>query len=165
MFGKIFKDSKSNNLTKSISIYISDKHKHLIIAPRHENDAGIMYEQKTCFSADYPIDLADLGAEAIKSLNQYSIKDTNLRDSKATDWPAFKHSKSKSVASFENEYINIFIRSANDSNLVLTIEGRPFKTSELTINSSISFHADKQELGQRINEVYKACLSGHLNSV
>jgi hypothetical protein len=158
MFEKIFKGS-NNNLTKSISVYISDGHKHLIIASMHQNGAGINYEQKDCFTADYPIDSTEFGNEVIKNLNQYSVKDTNLRESKKTDWPAFKHSRSKSVTGFENEYINIFIRSANDSNLILTIEGRPFKTSELTINSSVSFHADKQELGQRINEVYQACLT------
>ncbi len=165
MFDKLFKISKSKTLTKSISVYISDKHKHLIIAPMHENEAGIMYEQKTCFNIDYPIDLGDFGREVIKSLNEFSIKDTNLRDSRRAEWPAFKHSKSKSINSFEAEYIKIFIRSANDSNLVLTIEGRPFKKSELTINSTISFHADKQELGHRIDEIFKVCLNGYLSIV
>ena len=163
MFDKIFKSSKNKNLTKSISIYISDKHKQIIIAPRYQNESGIIYEQENCFITEYPIDLIVFGTEVIKSLNQYSIKDNSLRDYKTTDWPAFKNSKSKSVVGFENEYINITINSANDSNLILIIEGRPFKTSELTINSTISFYADKQELGQRIDDVYQACLIGKIN--
>ena len=156
------KNSKENALTKSATVYISDKFKHLIIAPRHENYAGILYEQKDCFASDYPIDLTAFGEEVIKNLNLYSVKDSNRRDSKSSDWPAYKHSKCKTIVSFEKEYISIFIRSANDSNLILILEGRPFKNSELTVNSCISFYTDKENLGSRINEVYQACLIGKI---
>lgn len=156
------KNSKTIGLTKCATVYISDKHKHIIIAPRHENDAGILYEQKECYSADYPIDLKVLGDEIIRNLNKYSVKDTNLRDSKSSDWPAYKHSKCKTIVSFEKDYVPVFIRSANDSNLILTLEGRPFKDSELTVNSSISFHADKEEIGNRVNNIYQSCLTGKI---
>mgnify|MGYP000132528359 CR=1 FL=1 len=155
MFGK-------KKLTKSIAVYISDKFQHLIIAPHHENDAGIIYEQKVCFVSDYPITSEELGNEIIRNLNIYSIKDVNLRDSKQSDWPAYKHGKSKSITKFEKDYINIFIRSANDSNLVLTVEGSPFKDSELKVSSAISFHADKDEIGNRIKAIYDASLSGKI---
>lgn len=156
------KDSKTNALTKCATVYISDKFKHLIIAPRHKNDTGILYEQKDCFTSDYPIDSTAFGEEVIKNLNLYSVKDVNLRDSKSSDWPAYKHSKCKTIVSFEKEYIPISIRSANDSNLILILEGRPFKDSELTVTSSISFYTDKENLGRRINEVFQACLTGKI---
>ncbi|TND09832.1 MAG: hypothetical protein FD123_956 [Bacteroidetes bacterium] len=164
MFNFFKKDNNPETglLTKCATIYISDKFKHVIIARCYENNAGIIYEQDACFTSDYPIDLTNFGEEIINSLNLYSVKDKNLRDSKLTDWPAYNQSKCKSVASFEKEYIPISVCSANNSNLVLILEGRPFENSELTINSSISFHADKQELGERIKDVYDACLTGKL---
>lgn len=151
---------KKKPITKSVAIYISDKFQHLIIAPHHENDAGIIYEQENCFTSDYPMNTEELGNEIIKGLNLYSIKDTNLRNHKQTDWSAYKSSKSKSVTGFEKEYIQVSIRSANESNLILMIEGLPFKNSELKVSSSVSFHADKDEIGNRIKAIYEACLTG-----
>lgn len=95
-------------------------------------------------------------------MNRFSLKDINLRDKKITDWPSFKHSKSKSVRAFEQEYIHISIDSSNEYNLIIKIEGFPCKDSELTIKSTISFNADKEEVGKRILKVYEACLTRKL---
>ena len=149
-------------LAKHISIYISDKHKQLIIAPVHYNDAGILYEQENCFTSNYPIDLNSLGIEAIHNLNLFSKEDRNLRDSKASDWPAFKHSKLKTIKAFEEDYICISVYGVNTSNLILEIKGLPFKNSDIGVNSIISFYADKEEIGKRILSVYDACYSGKL---
>jgi hypothetical protein len=104
----------------------------------------------------------ELGAEVIESMNQFSVKDTNLRDTKLTDWPAFKHSKSTTVKAFEKEYIYISIRNCNEYNLIVDIEGLPYKESELKIKSTISFYADKDKIGERILKVYEACLTGKI---
>lgn len=149
-------------MIKRISLYISDKHQHLIIVPNHENNAGIIYEQENCFSSNLPIPPAELGNTIIDNLNNYSAKDKNLREHKLTDWPAFKHSKSKSVKAFKEEYIVIYIGSENSSNLILEICGLPFENGELKINSTISFHAKKEELGERVLQVYEACRTGKL---
>ena len=161
---KLFKnkESQTRKLTKCASIYISDKYKHIIINPNHENNAGIIYEQDKGDVSDFPIDTKVLGQMLIDNLNKYSIKDVNLRDHKRTDWPAFKQGKSKSVTTFEKEYIQIFVSSANDSNLILTLSGSPFVSSELTVNSTISFHSDQGEIGQRVLDIYQACLTGKL---
>ena len=154
------KDKKE--LTKRLAIYISDKHRQIIIAPRHANKAGIIYEQEKCVTLDSSVSSLDLGTEVINNLNLFSLKDVNLRDNKPSDWPAFKHSKSKSVRTFEHEYIYIYVDSCNEYNLTIEIQGLPYKTSELTINSTISFYADKDEIGKRIMKVYEACLTGKI---
>ncbi len=156
------KISRTRKLTQCVSIYISDKHRQIIINPKQENDAGIIYEQDNGNVSDFPIDKGMLGQLLIDNLNKYSIKDVNLRDNKRTDWPAFKQGKSKSVTTFEKEYIHIFITSTNDSNIILTLSGRPFVSSELTVDSTISFHADKSEIGRRVLNIYDACLTGKL---
>ena len=154
--------SKVVELKKRTCVYVSDKHKHIVIASLSQNDAGIIYEQNTCRSVDLPVDVAELGALIINSFDEYSVKDANLRDHKASEWPAFKHSKSKSVKAFEQDYIRISIDGANEKNIILLFEGQPHKNSELTVNASTSYYADTDEIGQRLFSVYEACLTGKI---
>jgi hypothetical protein len=154
--------SHSPELKKHAVVYISDKYKHLIIAPMSQNDAGIIYEQDTCTALAYSEEATELGELTLDNFNRYSVKDVNLRDHKSTDWPAFKHSKSKSVRAFEQDYIRISVEGANEKNIILLFSGLPYKNCKLTVNASISYHADKEEIGQRILSVYDACLTGRI---
>ena len=104
----------------------------------------------------------ELGTAVIDCMNLFSMKDLNLREHKQTDWPSFKHSKSKSVRAFEQEYLYISVNSCNESNLIIDVEGFPHKDSELSIKSSISFYADKEEIGKRIMKIYTSCLTRKL---
>jgi len=153
---------KKKKLAKHCSVYISDKQEEIIIASRHVNKAGIIYEQENCKTLLKSVSFSELGTQIIDSMNLFSLKDKNLRESKLTDWPAFKHSKSKSVRAFEKEYVNISVVSCNEYNLIIDIEGFPYKDSELKVISTISFYADKEEIGKRIIKVYEACLTGKL---
>lgn len=103
-------------LTKKIVIYISEKYNQIIITPRHQNLAGIIFEQEKCFVSDYPMNTSELGIEVINQLNLFSINNKNLRDTKISDWPSYKHSKAQSINEFESSYINILVESVNDSN-------------------------------------------------
>ncbi len=160
----MFFQKKSNitDLTKRVAVYASYKHKHLILAARCQNDAGIIYEQGICYDHPLPIDMEELGIKIIEFLNLYRVIDKNLRDSKSNEWPAFKSSKSKSVRSFESEYIHISIDGSNNKNLGLIISGLPYKQSRISVVSSVSFFEDKEVIGERVMELYEACLSGKL---
>lgn len=156
---------KKKKLAKRVSVYISEKYDQIIIAPRHINKAGIIYEQENCKTTTRAISAEELGTVVMESMNLFSLKERtapNLRDAKLTDWPAFKHSKSKSVKAFEQEYIRIYIDSCNEYNQVIEIDGSPYKDSELEIKSTISFYADKDKIGERILKVYQACLTGRI---
>ncbi|HSY61220.1 MAG TPA: hypothetical protein VK796_05050 [Cytophaga sp.] len=50
--------------------------------------AWIVYEEEDCKLMDKAISAFELGTEVIESMNQFSVKDTNLRDTKLTDWRA-----------------------------------------------------------------------------
>lgn len=153
----LFKKKENKGLNKRLAIYISDKHQHIIIAPMHMNKAEITYEQETCTVLGLKVSSFDFGAEVINNLNLFSIRDVNLRDKKTTDWPAFKHSKSKSIISFESDYIYILVECKNESNNTLSIRGIPYVSSEISINSIVSIHADKSEIGEKVLKVYEAC--------
>lgn len=148
---------KKKKLIKYASVYISNKYEQIIIAPRYINKAGVIYEQENCRIVDIGISTLELGIEVIKCMNLFTLKDTNLQNTKLTDWPSFKHSKSKSVKAFEQEYIHISIDSSNGYNQTIEMEGFPQKNSELTIKSTISFYAKKEEIGKRVMKIFEAC--------
>lgn len=153
---------KKKKLAKHCSVYISDKHKQIIVTPRHINKAGIIYEQDNCKTLPISANFSELGTLIVDNLNLFSMKDKNLRATKRTDWPSFKHSQSESVQAFEQAYIHFSIASCNEHNLNIDIEGSPYKDSELKVKSTISFYADKDEIGKRTIKVYESCLTGKL---
>ena len=105
MFGFIKSKKQQNQFRKHTSVYVSDKYKHLIVTRKHINADGIMYEQEQCFTADYPMDFSALGEEVVKSLNLFAVKESDLTQAKLSDWPAYKHSKCKSIPAFNTDYI------------------------------------------------------------
>jgi len=153
---------KKKKLVKRCSVYISEQHQQIIIAPSHINKAGIIYEQEICKTLPKSASFTELGTEVIECLNLFSMKDKNLRETKPTDWPAYKLGKSKSIRTFENEYIWISIDGCNENNLLINIEGAPYIDSELKVIATISFYADKEQIGKRIINVFEACLNKKL---
>lgn len=152
----LFKRTKNPQLKKSVSIYISYLHGQIIICPRHQNNAGIKYEQDLCSLLELPVDPSALGDEVLRNFHLYSLNDKNVRDQKRTDWPAFKFSTLKTVKSFEDSYFFVDISGNNESNLILTIEA-PFTNYEgLFITSRTSSAlTNKKEIGERIIQVFE----------
>lgn len=161
MLHKLFKPVKQKYI-KLLGIYISDKNQQIIFAPYHQNDAGVYYEQEQCFCYDWPLTEQELGKHTITYWNQFSPQDKNLRDQKGTDWPAFKWSKTKTIRSFKTDYIKIAVSGANPSNITLNIQGAPYEESELFAASSISVYTDEAELGQRVLQIFQACITSKL---
>jgi hypothetical protein len=155
-FNHFFKHRK---LTKKISLFISEKHNQIIIASFYINKAGIYYEQEKCAVYGFPLNTEDLGIGIIDNLNRMAYKDRNLRDDEGSDWPAYKHSKCSTIKSFENDYTLVQIGSVNDYNQVLAIAGYPYKNSDLTINASVSFYANKADIGRLVLKVYTAAIT------
>ncbi len=159
----LFQKAKTKNHIKSVSIYVSAKHGQIIFAPISKNFAGIMYEQDECFSCDYPIPDLLLGEYTVKYLDLFNIKDKNLREHKSTDWPAFKHSKVKTVRGFETDYVGVSVTGLDENNHTFRIEGVPYKDSDLLVTSMISAHTERINIGDRINKVIEVCLTGKLH--
>ncbi len=152
----LFKRSKNPQLKKSVAVYISYLHGKIIICPRHQNNAGIRYEQDLCSLLALPVEPSTLGDEVLRNFHLFSLKDKNLRDQKKSDWPAFKFSTLKTVKAFEESYFFLDVSGNNESNLILTIEA-PFTDHEgLFIKSIItSAPTSKKEIGERIIKVFE----------
>lgn len=169
MFSKIF-SKKSKRLVKSSLIYISNSKKELIIAPQFKDKSGVLIEQEECFVYEYPIDHVKLGYELFRCLNLFFYKNEIIRPEKASDWPAYKHSRYKTMKAFKKENVRISVKSLNTSNLYLEIIGDPYEKSLLTINSIVPCYLDgklddkgAKELGSTIDLVYQACLNKSFN--
>jgi hypothetical protein len=140
-------------------VFISKTDEVVIFATLHFNGiGGFLYEDRTPVVLPPPLDPEVIGQTALTVLHQTTIKKQNLeKRPKLTDWPAFKASKMASVRQFEQSFIPILIKGANESNLVYVIEGVPSMDSELNVTSSISSSAESILLGMRILSVYRAC--------
>jgi hypothetical protein len=156
----LFQKTKTQNHIKSVSVYASSKHSQIIFAPMSKNFAGIRYEQDECFSSDFPISDLLFGEQALKYFNYFTIKDKNLREHKLTDWPAFRHSKVKTIRSFEADYVWAGVTGLDENNHTLRIEGLPYKDSDLSVTSMISAHTEPINIGDRLNKVIAVCLNG-----
>ena len=109
----IFDFLKRKKSYKLLNIFISKKLKQIIVAPYHFNKAGINYEQEKCDVYSLDIDDKLFGAEIINALNKFSYKNRNLQNDKIIDWPAFKHSKLKTIKAFKENYLLILIHNEN----------------------------------------------------
>ena len=145
---------------KSVTIYISDLKRQIIIAPRYFNNAGILYEQDTCTLLTFPVDYFQLGNEMLRNFDMFTLKDQNLREFKLTDWPAFKCSKLKSVKSFNNLFHRIDIDGTNESNIIIYIESPVSGDKDLFIKATISTNNTKEAIGELIMKVYQKALLG-----
>ena len=156
-----FKKRNANQqFKKSVAIYISQLHNQVIICPRYINDAGLIYEQENCTLLKLPLDYSTLGDEVLRNLDLFSLKDKNLRDQKRTDWPAFKHSKLKSIKSFEEAFLAMNISGNNQSNIILSIEAPLSGHDDISIKSNISSSPlHKKAIGERIFKVFNIAIT------
>jgi len=138
---------------KSMKLFFSTEYDHIIIVPMFQNKAGIYYEKDTCTEYDLSVDDENLGLEIISALNKFEIKEKELTHSVKSDWPAYKHSKVKTLKLFEENYTFIEICGFNEKNLVLGIKCE-IKKAPFFISSNISFYTEKAEIGKIVKELY-----------
>jgi len=110
----IYKILKRKKPYKMVNIYISEKYKKIIIVPNIFNQDGLIIEQEICNLYDVDIDDETLGIEIINALGKFSYAEYRMSyNHKESDWPAFKHSKLKTLKSFKEDYTHISIKDEN----------------------------------------------------
>jgi hypothetical protein len=148
-FIKIFK----KEYKKSMRVYFSTTYDQIILAPFYKNKAGIYYEQDICSIFNLNIDDEKLGNEIMAAFNKFKYKDKNLSKEKESDWPAYKYSKAKTLKSFDEHYISMYISGANEKNITLDIECN-VKKAPFCISSYIIPFAKKDEIGKKVKEMF-----------
>jgi hypothetical protein len=143
-------------MLKEAHIYLAEDTKPAIVAAMHHNRDGIRYEQ------DEAVVVPDWRASgtlvpALRSaLQRFSFLDRNLRDSKLSEWGAYRASRCRSVREFQSSYFCISVRPANEAELFYIAEARPLDEDEITLSVTASRH-DDEDIGRRILRLYDVC--------
>jgi hypothetical protein len=143
-------------MLKEARIYLADDTKPAIVAAIHHNAAGIYYEQdEAVVVADWR-EVLPLVAALRSALERFSFRDRNLRDSKLSEWPAYRVSGCRSVKEFQSSYFCISVRAANESELCYIAEAHPLDEREISLCVTINRHGD-DEAGRTLFRLYDAC--------
>ena len=129
----------------SVAIYVGSS--VVIVASRHATPDGIVYEQ------DSPVVLksgsaADIGAAVKQAFGAFSIRTKNLRDLKASDWPAFQASGCRSIKQFATEFRAIFVGHLNSSGMVARAELAIPGDADFAVSTTFNPRLPDEEVGR-----------------
>ena len=144
-------------LKKFARVFIDRSESKAITVSMHLNEDGIWYEDDAPRVLNAPFDAEELGNAIAEAMAKTDRRTKSLRDSKLSEWPAYKASRERTVGKFEESFIPISIEGANPANLVVIVTCHPDKGGVLHVTSSISTSVPPAELGERVLQVYKAC--------
>jgi hypothetical protein len=143
-------------MLKETHIYLADDTKPAIVAAMHHNRDGIRYEQDEAVVVSGWRESSALVAALHSALQRFSFHDRNLRDSKLTEWPAYRASRCRSVRGFQSSYLCISVRPANEAELIYVAEAQPLDEEEISLSVTANRHND-EEIGRRLLRLYDAC--------
>jgi hypothetical protein len=143
-------------MLKEAHIYLADETRPAVVAAMHHNRDGIRYEQDEAVVVPGWRDYAALVPALRSALQRFSFLDRNLRDSKRSDWAAYRASRCRSVRDFESSYLCISVRPANEAELLYIAEARPLDEEEISLSVTASRH-DNADIGRKLLRLYDAC--------
>jgi hypothetical protein len=144
-------------VVKSVSVYISEKHSEIIIAPQSkESKAGYTFEQEECEVIDLKCSPEVIGETIKRNFNKFNITENKSFTGKIADWPALKVSKEKTKAGFEKNYIRLYVSGTSEYNYSYNIETVLNYPSEIELKTTISASCENIDLGNRILKIYNS---------
>ncbi|MEO5776014.1 MAG: hypothetical protein ABIQ27_03860 [Flavobacterium sp.] len=154
---KILDIFKPKRIVKTVTVYISNKHSEIIIAPisTEKNRPGYYFEQETCEVIDLKSSPEIIGEAIKRNFNKFRIAKNN-NSGKVTDWPGLKTSKEKTKVGFEKNYTRISVTGCNEYNISFEIETILNYQSEIDLITTISAYGDNSKLGTRILKIYNS---------
>jgi hypothetical protein len=137
-------------------LYLAEN-KPAIAAPVHVNSAGIYYEQENPLM-DESSDWSALCASLRLSINRFSFREANLRDTKKADWPAFRASGCRSVRQFEDLYLRIDVVSVNEAELFYLASCQPRGEKDIKLQVTLNRYGKDEEVDRLLRKLFKASL-------
>jgi hypothetical protein len=148
-------------IKKFARVFISKSGSPAIVVGMQVDERDLWYEHENPVILRHPFTAEDLGNAVAQEMRKTNRRATKL-EKKITEWPAFKASGLRSLRKFEESFIEISVQSVNAANLSAIITGSPEKEAILLVTSTISTGVITTEFGDRILQVYKACVERHL---
>ena len=131
--------------------------KPAIVAARHQNAAGITYEQEDPILVPNWRDSAELAKALRAAIERFSFKDRNLRDLKRTEWPSFRASGFRSVKEFESVCLCVWIRAVNDAELFYEAEAKPIGEDDIMLKVTLNRNGSDEEIGRCLIRLFDLC--------
>jgi hypothetical protein len=144
-------------MLKLARIFLSDDSKPAIVAAMHHNADGIYYEQDDAIVVPNWRKSLQLGAALRSAMERFSFRDRNLRDSKRSEWPAFRAAACRTIREFEASYLHISVRPANEAEVTYIFEARPIGEDDISLSVSSNPRLDA-EISRLLLRLYDACL-------
>jgi hypothetical protein len=121
-----------------------------------EHDAGVLIEDENVAILSREDGLPLLSAAIIEALDSSrELPVSDRRESKRSDWPAYKASGCRSIRQFEQDFLLVRIESANVAHHFVYLEGFPEHECELTVRCSSV--PSSPELGSACIRIIDAC--------
>jgi hypothetical protein len=163
------RDSLGKELTAHL--YFLPAARKLILAPICINSASLDYEKEEVevVPIDNPASCEEVGRHAYEALLRCERKDRNLRDSRESDWAAYRASGAKSLRQFRRTACPIHLKTCP---AVLEVIGYPPELPEKSI-SDLHLHVrgyaglplgapgEDRELGTLILRIFRCCQKLH----
>jgi|GEM_PF-1207722 hypothetical protein len=144
-------------VVKSLSIYISEKHSEIILAPQsRESKAGYGFEQEKCEVIDLKSSTEIIGEAVKRNFNKYNIAENKSVTGKMADWPALKASKEKTKVGFEKNYVRLYISGINEYNYSLNIETILNYPSGIELTTTITAKSENVDIGNKILKIFNS---------
>lgn len=142
-------------IIKSLSVYISEKHSEIILAPLcKETKAGYTFEQENCEVINLNSSVEIIGESIKRNFNKFDVKENKSITGKISDWPALKASREKTKTGFDKNYISLRINGVTEYNNFFEIETFLNYPIKIELKTTISAHCENAELGRRILRIY-----------
>ncbi len=136
-------------------VFIAKSDERTIVATIHQNELGVWYEDESPTVLEPASSAEQVGRAVREAMRKTSVRPKDLRSHKLTDWPCFKASRLRSVRQFEDRYIAIRVRGANEANIIAVVTGSPEKDAPLDVTTTASM--SDEPLGVAIIQVFEAC--------
>ena len=125
-----------------------------IFAPTN-GGGGLYCELAQATLLEPPLDSVELGCRARAALIAFDTElPQDLRNRKATDWPAYRISGKKSVRAFEHAATRVTIETINT---ILRLEAWPTHNGEAFVGGFLSPCAEHSEMGALIKRLVACC--------
>jgi hypothetical protein len=147
--------SATDSPQRAVNVYLSSSKDRVVVAPMHQNLAGIYYEQDNPLVLDSWPGPVELGNAFKRAFERFSVVDRDLSSRKSTDWPAFRASGDASVRSFEARYVLLSCHAMNASNS--TVRAGSVHPTDPDVEISVVFNPlqSAQEVGGLLLKLFE----------
>ena len=92
------------------------------------------------------------------ALGMFTFREANLRDTRRTDWPAYRASKLRSVRQFQDLYIHIGVRAVNEAELFYRATCQPRGEHDISLNVTLNRYESDEEIARQLQKLFEVCL-------